>query len=211
MGDQDGAALEGGREHFGYADGFAQPSIEGSGVDPLPGEGAPPARTDGWRPLRAGEFVLGYPDEQDALARRAARPTQLGVNGSYLVYRKLLRTSRASAARCADSGRATTRAARSCWPPRSSAAGATARHSTCRPTGPIPTLVGDVPRNNAFSSADDPDGLRCPVGSHIRRTNPRHEPPVRRQARQPPPPDPARDYLRPPLPEGARTTAPSAA
>jgi deferrochelatase/peroxidase EfeB len=44
----------GGREHFGYRDGIAQPAIENSGVAPLPGQG--PA-------VRTGEFILGYPDE----------------------------------------------------------------------------------------------------------------------------------------------------
>ena len=29
------------------------------------------------------------------------------------------------------------------------------------------------PRTNDFSFADDPDGARCPIGSHIRRCNPR--------------------------------------
>jgi hypothetical protein len=35
-------------------DGKTQPAIEGSGVDPLPGQG---------RPIKAGEFILGYPGE----------------------------------------------------------------------------------------------------------------------------------------------------
>ena len=79
-------ALEGGREHFGYADGFAQPSIEGSGFDPQPGAGAP--EKDGWRPLKPGELLLGYPDEQGAVTP-APPPDDFGVNGSFLVYRKL--------------------------------------------------------------------------------------------------------------------------
>ena len=84
VGLQDGAALEGGREHFGYADGFAQPSIEGSGFPPEPGAGA----VDGWRPLKPGELLLGYPDEQGAVTP-APPPGDFGINGSYLVYRKL--------------------------------------------------------------------------------------------------------------------------
>ena len=39
--DQVGAALAQGTEHFGFVDGFAQPAIDGSGVDALPGQGAP--------------------------------------------------------------------------------------------------------------------------------------------------------------------------
>ena len=62
VGVESGSALPGGTEHFGFADGFAQPSIEGSGVEPLPGQGAP-LKDGGWRPIRAGEFILGYRDE----------------------------------------------------------------------------------------------------------------------------------------------------
>src|SRR6185436_19857053 len=39
---------------MGYRDGIDQPPVEGSGVDPLPGQG---------RPIKAGEFILGYPGE----------------------------------------------------------------------------------------------------------------------------------------------------
>ena len=41
-------------DHFGYRDRMSQPVIEGSGEEPTPGSGAP---------LKAGEFILGYPDE----------------------------------------------------------------------------------------------------------------------------------------------------
>src|SRR5262245_50557488 len=44
----------GDRNSLGYKDGIDQPAIEGSGVDPLPGQG---------RPIKAGEFILGYPGE----------------------------------------------------------------------------------------------------------------------------------------------------
>ena len=33
--------------------------------------------------------------------------------------------------------------------------------------------MADAKRNNAFDYSDDPDGLRCPVGAHVRRMNPR--------------------------------------
>src|SRR5262249_22978536 len=42
------------RNSLGYKDGIDQPFVEGSGFDPLPGQGAP---------IKAGEFVLGYPAE----------------------------------------------------------------------------------------------------------------------------------------------------
>ena len=46
-------------DHFGYRDRLSQPVIEGSGDEPTPGSGAP---------LKAGEFVLGYPDEDGPAA-----------------------------------------------------------------------------------------------------------------------------------------------
>src|SRR6266403_2157995 len=42
-------------DHFGYRDRLSQPVIEGTGEEPTPGSGAP---------LKAGESVLGYPDEK---------------------------------------------------------------------------------------------------------------------------------------------------
>ena len=51
---QDFYQLASGRTSFGYKDGIGNPAIEGSGAAVLPGQG--PA-------LKAGEFVLGYPDQ----------------------------------------------------------------------------------------------------------------------------------------------------
>src|SRR6185503_12073296 len=51
---QDFGAQPGDRNSLGYKDGIDQPPIEGSGLDPLPGQG---------RPIKAGEFILGYPGE----------------------------------------------------------------------------------------------------------------------------------------------------
>ena len=47
----------GDRNSLGYKDGIDQPPVEGSGVEPLPGQG---------RPIKAGEFILGYPGEAGA-------------------------------------------------------------------------------------------------------------------------------------------------
>ena len=171
VGDQAGSALAGGTEHFGFADGFAQPAIEGSGVDPLPGQGAP-LKDGGWRPIRAGEFILGYRDEENALPQAPA-PDQLATNGSYLVYRKLhqdvaaFRATLAAAARhYAGSEEQLAAKLVGRW-----------RDGTpldLSPDAPDPAIVADPARNNAFSYLDDQDGMRCPAGSHIRRANPRH-------------------------------------
>jgi Dyp-type peroxidase family len=172
VGEHEGAALPDGREHFGYADGFAQPSIEGSDFEPLPGQGAPPGKDGKWRPLRPGEFILGYPDEQNSLTP-APPPDAFGVNGSYLVYRKL--------AQDVARFRRALRAAAAVYPGGEELLAAKLvgrwRDGTpldASPDREDPALVADARRNNAFDYRDDPDGLRCPVGAHTRRMNPRH-------------------------------------
>src|SRR5438132_676756 len=66
-------------DHFGYRDRLSQPVIEGSGEEPTPGSGAP---------LKAGEFILGYPDEVGPVAD-LPQPEVLSRNGSYMAYRRL--------------------------------------------------------------------------------------------------------------------------
>ena len=137
----------------------------------LPGQGAP-LKDGGWRPIRAGEFILGYRDEENALPQAPA-PDQLATNGSYLVYRKLhqdvaaFRATLAAAARhYAGSEEQLAAKLVGRW-----------RDGTpldLSPDAPDPAIVADAARNNAFSYLDDQDGMRCPAGSHIRRANPRH-------------------------------------
>src|SRR5262249_58853210 len=63
---------------LGYRDGIDQPAIEGSGVDPLPGQG---------RPIKAGEFILGYPGEA-GVPLAMPQPDVLGRNSTYVGFRK---------------------------------------------------------------------------------------------------------------------------
>ena len=76
---QDCYQLESGRTSFGFKDGIGQPAIEGSGR---------PASNPKERPLKAGEIILGYPDETGELPPMPA-PEVLGRNGTYVVFRKL--------------------------------------------------------------------------------------------------------------------------
>jgi deferrochelatase/peroxidase EfeB len=66
-------------DHFGFRDRLSQPVIEGSGEDPTPGSGGP---------LKPGEFILGYPDEEGNIAN-LPQPEELSRNGSYMAYRRL--------------------------------------------------------------------------------------------------------------------------
>jgi Dyp-type peroxidase family len=167
---QEAAALPGGTGHFGYADGFSQPDIEGLASGPRTGQGAYEGR-DRWRPVRAGEFVLGYPDEEGVLPA-APTPDALGRNGSYFVYRKLRQDVVGFRTMLAQAGRL--------WPEGEEKLAAKLvgrwRDGTpldLSPDRPDPDLRNDPDRNNAFSYSDDPKGYRCPIGAHIRRVNPR--------------------------------------
>lgn len=66
-------------DHFGYRDQLTMLPIEGSGDQPQPGSGAP---------LKPGEFILGYPDEEGPPAR-LPQPEILAKNGSFMAYRRL--------------------------------------------------------------------------------------------------------------------------
>ena len=152
--------LPGEREPFGYRDGISHPAIEGSGI-----AGTNPLET----PLKAGDFVLGYPGELDAVV---PQPDVLGRNGSYVAFRKLSqrvaefrRYLRDNAANPEDEELL---AAKMMGRWRSGAPLALA------PTADDPALGADNARNNAFLyRADDPIGYKTPLGSHGRRTNPR--------------------------------------
>src|SRR6266446_120533 len=67
-----------GRNPFGFKDGLHNPHVEGSGGDLHTGFG--PA-------LKAGEFVMGYPDELGKTAT-SPQPEVLRRNGTFLAFRK---------------------------------------------------------------------------------------------------------------------------
>ena len=84
---QQAEALAGGRDHFGFFDGIAQPAIEGSGVAPRPGDGQPDG-AGGWREVATGEVLLGYRDEDGALpaapgARRSSATARSSSTASW--------------------------------------------------------------------------------------------------------------------------------
>ena len=63
---------------LGYKDSIGQPAIEGCGVESLPGQG---------RPIKAGEFILGYPGEA-GVPLPMPQPDVLGRNGTFVGLRK---------------------------------------------------------------------------------------------------------------------------
>ena len=172
------------REHFGFADGLAQPSIAGRarhrpwrrvGPTARPGQGTP-FRMPGaralprWKPLAAGEFVLGYRDEAGLVAgARGGRLAPFLRNGSYMVVRKL-RQDVALFNRYMDA------AAGSDGDPELLAAKVVGRWRDGTPLvkspAAPPARTREEPDNN-FRYGKDPYGFGCPLGAHIRRSNPR--------------------------------------
>ncbi len=159
-----------GTEQFGYADGIAQPSILGSGLPDNPGDGTPRKRR-GWDRLQPGEFVLGQIDESGQKQFRSS----FFINGSFMVFRKLRQHVGRFREYVGDV------AQRNGTTPQMIGAKMIGRWESgaplvLSPDADDPGLGSDAARNNDFRYADDPDGLRCPLGAHIRRNNPREDP-----------------------------------
>jgi deferrochelatase/peroxidase EfeB len=149
-------------EHFGYRDRLSQPVIEGTGAEPAPGSGPP---------LKAGEFFLGYPDEE-GMPGALPQPEILSRNGSYLAYLRLEEHVGAFRDFLRQHGEAAEEqeliAAKLMGRWRSGAP------LVLAPDSDDPALGADPQRTNDFNYAQmDPYGYGCPVGSHIRRMNPR--------------------------------------
>lgn len=169
--EQRAEALPGGRDHFGFFDGIAQPAIEGTGLAPRPGDGQPDG-AGGWRTVCPGEFLLGHVDEDGSPPEAPGEP--LHRNGTFMVYRKLRMDVAAFRRFIDEQGR------RYPGGPEKLAAKIVGRWPDgtpveVSPDRPDPDIAGDPKRINDFSFADDPDGMRCPLGAHIRRANPRDD------------------------------------
>ena len=167
------------REHFGFRDAIGQPIIEG-----LSRVGSPD------NTIKAGEFILGYPNEYDLLTESPRVKAELdphnllplgefgshdlGRNGSYLVFRQLSQKVREfwrfleevsqnpgglsnPELRLQLAAKIVGR-----WPSGTSLVQAPDRDD--------PNIID---KNNFAYHHLDAQGLRCPLGAHVRRSNPR--------------------------------------
>ncbi len=157
-------------EHFGFRDGFGNPDFEGAQRECSPGQGKL-TKSGEWKALATGEFLLGYADEAGELPV-APVPHLLARNGTFMVYRKLHQNVAAFRRYLEENGKE--------YPGGKEKLAAKFvgrwRDGTpveLSPDAPDPSIVVDPRQNTNFTYADDPDGLRCPVGAHIRRVNPR--------------------------------------
>jgi Dyp-type peroxidase family len=169
------------REQFGFRDGISQPVIAEFASQPREGD-----------VVRIGEFVLGYVNEYDQRTERPLLPpaadpqrilpadpdgsgaADLGRNGSYLVFRQLRQdveafeeylTEATTVGGHTDDGARELLAAKIVGRWRGSGA-----PLTTSPDYDDPCQAGV----NGFAYHElDAAGLRCPIGAHIRRANPR--------------------------------------
>jgi len=171
----------GNKEHFGFHDGISQPVMEGL-----------PQTETAMNTIKAGEFVLGYPNEYGLYTDRPViKPVMdpkgllprdssgsgnvdLGRNGSYLVFRQLRQDVRGfwqfldEATKNPDgSSNPTARLKLASqmvgrWP-----SGAPLLKT---PDQDDPQLAD---ANDFAYHQTDPYGFNCPIGAHVRRANPR--------------------------------------
>jgi Dyp-type peroxidase family len=158
---QDFGAQPGSANSLGYKDGIGQPAIEGSGVEPLPGQG---------KPIKAGEFILGYPGEA-GVPLAMPEPDVLGRNGTYVGLRKY--QSRVGAFNRFLRENSHTDEERELLAAKLVGRWRSGAPLTLAPTKDDAALGADPRRNNDFTYAHDPQGRRVPLGCHMRRMNPR--------------------------------------
>ena len=172
VGVQDAQAHPDGEVHFGYKDGIAQPRVEGA-------PGRQPA--DMQPASRAGEFLLGrdYVNQYDGNFL-GALPNALGDNGTFGALRKaeqdvfaFERFIREAGARANMDpeliaaklmGRWRNGNPLTLWPDEPGAP---------KPTDEAPNAYDYAPTAAHRAYYDDADGVRCPIGAHARRMNPR--------------------------------------
>lgn len=170
------------REHFGFRDGISTPVMEGL---------SKAGEVD--NPIKAGEFVLGYlneykcytdsprvknqEDELGFLPKKHQMPEykDLGKNGTYLVYRQISQDVYAFW----DYLKKNSKEPVTVYPNHPAIKLAAKLVGRWPGGSPLATSGFDDPDQCTFNdftySKEDPDGLKCPFGAHIRRTNPRDQ------------------------------------
>jgi Dyp-type peroxidase family len=157
----EGTTLPGRKEHFGFRDGIAQPTLRGSGRAELPANS-----------IAAGEILLGHRDGYGNVSQSpiSAAGYAVGYNGSYLVFRQLAQDVVGFWRYSAQHGDPLTIASKMVgrWP----SGAPLVRHPEHDPEA-----ARFEDQNDFFYLSNDQDndryGARCPFGAHVRRVNPR--------------------------------------
>jgi Dyp-type peroxidase family len=158
-------------EHFGYADGLSEPVVRGFDKS----RSAPAGEL-----IETGEFLLGYPHQYEGKFNQIPVDEDFGANGTYLVLRQLKQDVGAFWAYMEQEAEAQGLnkgdskfdefvdylAAK--FVGRWKSGALVEPHQS---SDPSPKEAKDV--DNSFDFSKDKHGYGCPLGSHIRRTNPR--------------------------------------
>ncbi len=170
----DADALAGGRVHFGYRDGIAQPRIDGA-------PGRQPADMQPSAP--AGDFLLGAGHLNSYGGNHlGAIPARLGDNATYAAFRVLEQDCGAFEAML-DTWSARFGVDRERLAAKLMGRWRSGASLMTHPGGPDPVPADAelnrfdyAPSDEAPMYINDADGERCPIGSHVRRLNPRSSP-----------------------------------
>jgi len=157
--------------HFGFSDGISEPTLKGEERDSWPG---PP-------PLGPGAFVLGHGDAtRPETNHEPLNPAALGVNGTFGAFRIFEQDCDAFEdfldRHSTDTASRELLAARMCGRWRN---GVPLALSPDRPTSAALHAMSQLndfdytPTTDHPLAVADPAGARCPLGSHVRRANPR--------------------------------------
>lgn len=151
-----------GKVHFGYIDGISQPTIQGG----------PCRQPDAQPAVPPYEIFL---QDVPAATYNVPQPREVGLNGSFGVFRILEQD--------VDGFEEFLQSQAGVIDPELLAAKMCGRWRSGTPLALSPESDEPVPPDqlnnfdyiNVPAGASDPTGVRCPVGSHLRRTNPRSE------------------------------------
>lgn len=158
-------------EHFGYRDNLSQPFVDLGLGDTLPGGGTA-SRLSSWTPVAPGEIFLDQRDEDGEEHALPVHPV-LRRGSTFLVFRKLEQD--------VPGFRSYLGRQRPGDPQAQDALGAQMvgrwKNGASLVAAPWhqPHVDADAEGtlNDFRYAADDPDGRRCPLGAHVRRSNPR--------------------------------------
>jgi Dyp-type peroxidase family len=185
----DGAGFPDGIVHFGYKDSISQPHFRGIRD--------PEDRPDRQPLAEIGAALLGYKTPVENLRWEVPQPDVLGLNGSFNAFRVLEQRVEEFESFLTDSAdvilanpladEVLPPGIEATWDP------PVTRHEAMRelvaakilgrwrngvplmlsPTTPTPNPPVGIEQLNDYGYGDDPDGTTCPIGSHMRRCNPR--------------------------------------
>jgi Dyp-type peroxidase family len=155
------------RDHFGFEDGVAQPTVAGS-----PQSSGKVNDGD----IAVGEFLIGHANQRGELVPipclgvpQEQNGNEFGRNGTYLVYRQMDQNPELFHQYCSsiDPQNADRIGSQLVgrWP--------NGTPIVVSPTQPIQNFPVDQRKANEFGYGADPVGASCPLGAHIRRANPR--------------------------------------